>query len=232
VEKNKLLGVIIDNKLKFDLHTIDLCKKVSYKIRTLNRCAFLFEAEFKIILFKLFILPSYDYCSTLFFHFTSQTHSQRLVKSFSKNIFKFLKIQLFTVNVNVKNKSCNYVMDIDKQVKLLNDINIMPLKLRFLRNFIRFLNSNLTNLSTTFLMAYILSFKKDMPSRVYSFKFPYSNTKHSKYSFSTISIKILNLFLFNYITKNDTKTKFKNGISDHFTLLKFYNIYCKSLDSG
>jgi hypothetical protein len=45
-------------------------------------------------------------------------------------------------------------------------------------------------------------------------------------------ILILNLFLFNYITKNDTKTKFKNGISDHFTLLKFYNIYCKSLDSG
>jgi len=106
-------------------------------------------------------------------------------------------------------------MDIDKQVKLLNDINIMPLKLRFLRNF-RFLNSNLTNLSTTFLMAYILSFKKDMPFRVYSFKFLYSNTKHSKYSFSTISIKILNLFLFNYITKNDAKTKFKNGISDNF----------------
>ena len=117
-------------------------------------------------------------------------------------------------------------MDIDKQVKLLNEINIMSLKLRFLRNFIIFLNSNLTNLSTTFLMAYILSFKKNMPSRVYSFKFPFSNTKHSKYSFSTISIKILNLFLFNYITK------FKNGISHHFTLLKFYNIYCKSLDSG
>jgi hypothetical protein len=75
----------------------------------------------------LFILPSYDYCLTLFFHFTSQTDSQRLVKSFSKNIFKFLKIQLFTINVNIKNKNCNYVMDIDKQVKLLNDINIMPL---------------------------------------------------------------------------------------------------------
>ena len=80
-------------------------------------------------------------------------------------------------------------------------------------------------------MAYILSFKKDMLSGVYSFKFPYSNTKYRKYSLSTISIKILNLFLFNYIIKNDTKTKFKNGI-DHFILLKFYNIYCKSLDSG
>jgi hypothetical protein len=68
-------------------------------------------------------------------------------------------------------------------------------------------------------MAYILSFKKDMPFRVYSFKFHYSNTKHSKYSFSTISIKILQI-------------KFKNSISDHFTLLKFYNIFSKSLDSG
>jgi len=60
-------------------------------------------------------------------------------------------------------------MDIDKQVKLPNDIYIMPLKLRFLRNFIRFLNSNLTNLSNKFLMAYILSFKKDMPFRVLFF---------------------------------------------------------------
>jgi len=56
------------------------------------------------------------------------------------------------------------IIDIDKQVKLLNGINIMPLKLRFLWNFIRFLNSNLINLSTTFFMAYILSFKKDIPS--------------------------------------------------------------------
>ena len=44
--------------------------------------------------------------------------------------------------------------------------------------------------------------------------------KHSKYSFSTIPIKILNLFLSNYITKNDTRPKFKNGIRNHFTLLK------------
>ena len=168
------------------------------KINIFHLVFFLFEAEFKIILFKLFILPSNDYCSTFFFHFTSQTGSQRLVKSLSKNIFKFLKIQIFTVNVNVKNKSCNYVMDIDKQVKLLNDINIMPLKLRFLRNFIRFLNSNLTNLSTTFLMAYILSFKKDMTSRVYSFKFPYSNTIIQNIANILSLLFILKFLLFSY----------------------------------
>ena len=67
VEQTKLLGVIIDEKLIFDIHTIDFCQKVSFKIRTLSMCAFLFNAEFKEILFKLFILLSYDFCSTLFF---------------------------------------------------------------------------------------------------------------------------------------------------------------------
>jgi hypothetical protein len=66
-------------------------------------CAFLFDAEFKEILFKLFILPLYDYCSTLFFHFNNQTDSKRLIKSFSKNIL----IKLYAViNNNVKNKRC------------------------------------------------------------------------------------------------------------------------------
>jgi hypothetical protein len=86
----------------------------------------------------------------------------------------------------------------------------MPLKPRFLRNFITFLNSNLTNLSTTFLMDYILSFKKDMQSRVnfILFKFPYSNTKHRKYSISTFSIKRVIIaptrsFQSNHIILND-----------------------------
>ena len=32
----KLLGVIVDNKLKFDLHTISICRKVCFKIHTLK----------------------------------------------------------------------------------------------------------------------------------------------------------------------------------------------------
>jgi len=94
-------------------------------------------------------------------HFTSQTDSQRLVKSFFNNIFKFLKIQLFTVNVNVK-------------------LNYLIFQLHFL-----------------WLIFLVLK-------RICHLVFiSYSNTKLSKYSFSTIYIKILNLFLFNYTTKND-----------------------------
>jgi hypothetical protein len=38
VDQTKLLGVLIDKKLIFDIHTIDLCKKVSFKIRILIMC--------------------------------------------------------------------------------------------------------------------------------------------------------------------------------------------------
>ena len=89
----KLLGVIVDNKLKFDLHTISICRKVCFKIHTLQKCAYLFDLNFRIILFKLFIQSSFDYCSTLFFHFSNKSDSDRLEKSFSKAINKFLNIQ-------------------------------------------------------------------------------------------------------------------------------------------
>jgi hypothetical protein len=56
-------------------------------------------------------------------------------------------------------------MDLSKQVDLLNSINILSIKPRFLRNFIRFSNSNLSNLPKTLLMAYILSFKKNISLR-------------------------------------------------------------------
>ena len=147
-------------------------------------------------------------------------------------IFKFLKIKLYTVNNNVKNKRCNYEMDLIKQVDLLNSMNILPIKLRFLRNFIGFLNSNLGNLPKTLLMAYILSFKKNISPRTNSFRFPVFKTKHNKFSFSSISINILNLFLFNYITEKNTKDKFNAAIKDQKILLNFYIIYSKSLESG
>ena len=93
----KLLGVIVDNKLKFDLHTISVCKKVCSKVHTLKKCAYLFDLNFKVILFKLFIQSSYDYCSTLFFHFSDKTDSDRLDKSFIKAVNKFLNIKLYEI---------------------------------------------------------------------------------------------------------------------------------------
>jgi hypothetical protein len=104
-----------------------------------------------------------------------------------------------------------------KHVDLLNGTNILPIKLRFLRNFISFLNSNLSDLPKTLLMAYILSFIKNISPRTNHFRFPIFKTKHNKFSFSSFSIKILNLFLFNYITEKKTRDKFNAAIKDQKT---------------
>jgi hypothetical protein len=85
-------------------------------------------------------------------------------------------------------------MDLSKQVDLLNSINILPIKLRFLRNFIKFLNSNLSNLY----IGLYFKLQKNISPRTNPFRFPIFKTKHNKFSLSSISIKILNLFLFNY----------------------------------
>ena len=81
-------------------------------------------------------------------------------------------------------------MDLSKQVDLLNSVLETLL--------FRFLNSNLSNLPKTLLMAYILSFKKNISPRTNPYRYPNFKTKHIKFS---ISIKILNFFLSNYITE-------------------------------
>jgi hypothetical protein len=75
VASTKLLGLIIDMNSK------DITRRVAYKVRVLLKSAFLFDIEFKIILFKFFILSTFDYCSSLFVHFSSQVDQLRLERS-------------------------------------------------------------------------------------------------------------------------------------------------------
>jgi hypothetical protein len=67
VSSTKLLGVILDNKLKFDLNSKDVTLRVAYKVRVLLKSAFLFDIEFKTILFKLFILSTFYLIICTFF---------------------------------------------------------------------------------------------------------------------------------------------------------------------
>jgi hypothetical protein len=70
VKKFTLLGVILDEYLTFDLHTISICSKVNWKISVLRKSSYLFDLKFRVTLFKLFIMSKYDYCSSLFIYFS------------------------------------------------------------------------------------------------------------------------------------------------------------------
>jgi len=86
----RLLGVMIDDKLKFDCHVSTLCKKVASKVHLLKKSSFMFDMKFKVILYKMFIQSSFEFCSTLFFDLKISSELDRLDKCFCRSINKYL----------------------------------------------------------------------------------------------------------------------------------------------
>ena len=56
--EEKILGVIIDNELKFDPHIRSMCKKAAQKLGVLNRISSLLDLEKKKLLFHA-VIKSY-----------------------------------------------------------------------------------------------------------------------------------------------------------------------------
>ena len=65
----KLLGVKIDNKLKFEEHVENLCKKASQKLNALARLSSFMRFEQRKIIMNAFITSQFSYCPTVWmFH--------------------------------------------------------------------------------------------------------------------------------------------------------------------
>ena len=64
----QLLGVTLDNKLKFDSHIASICRKVGGQVNALNRLKNVLPCKTKEALYRAFILPHFDYCSQIWHH--------------------------------------------------------------------------------------------------------------------------------------------------------------------
>ena len=62
----KLLGITIDNELKFEKHIEDLCKKASYKLHALRRIRGYLTVEKARILVNAFIDSQFNYVFCVF----------------------------------------------------------------------------------------------------------------------------------------------------------------------
>ena len=145
VETVKYLGVIIDNKLKFE--------------------------------------------SSVF---------RRLEKSYMKSLNKLLNIKLYSTLSTTK-RTINMELSISEQLVILEKYKFLPLKLRAFYHYIYLLYSNINNNSTSAL-AFILKHKKlKCSNRFGIFRLPLFKTEIGKFSFSTLSIKLINLFLHKHI---------------------------------
>jgi hypothetical protein len=95
VKETKLLGAIIDNKLNFDSHTDTIIKKVNSRTFILSRNLKMFTSKFRTSLFKLFIVPNFEYCSSLFFVLNSIQLKKKLEYCFAKSAKRILNINIF-----------------------------------------------------------------------------------------------------------------------------------------
>ena len=64
-KEEKMLGVIIDNKLRFETHVKDLCKKASQKIWALSRLINYLNDSKKKIISNALIKSQFSYCPLL-----------------------------------------------------------------------------------------------------------------------------------------------------------------------
>ena len=64
----KLLGVVVDDKLKFDDHISLICKKAAFQLNSLRRLTNVLGIKTKAVLFNSFIASNFNYCPLVWFH--------------------------------------------------------------------------------------------------------------------------------------------------------------------
>ncbi len=74
-----LLGILIDNQLRFNLHVANIIKKCNFQLRTLKRLSRFMDTKTKLTIFKSFIASNFSYCCHIWY-FCSPTLKTRLEK--------------------------------------------------------------------------------------------------------------------------------------------------------
>ena len=77
--ESKLLGVYIDDKLKFHEHVSHICKQAAKQISALRRFSNILNEKEKLQIFNVFILANFNYCP-LVWHLCGQTDTRKMEK--------------------------------------------------------------------------------------------------------------------------------------------------------
>jgi hypothetical protein len=201
VTSTKTLGVTFDNQLKFSIHTRNVCKLINTKTYLLSKSISLFTNKFRPTLFKLFIQPHFDYCSTIYMYLANETDRERLSKCFSKSIQRL-------VNVNT------FGLTLEQQHGILRPFKILPLYYRQFFRFCIFLFKLKRKNSP------ILTLKENTFCTRSRFILPTFYTHFKRFAFCTISTRLLNSFM-DEKHLNLSENELKTTLNDN--LPKLYN---------
>ena len=142
VDKFKLLGVTVDEKLNFLNYVGDLRKTINGKLFAIHNLFFL-PYPVKIQFFKTFLLPYFDYCASIFIYFPKYT-IQKICNLYNYCLFKLLRINFEIIRIEDVNLFNNYLNQWNLctfQHRLLSRILLFSFKLINYKSF----NINLKN---------------------------------------------------------------------------------------
>ena len=187
VDEFRLLGVTVDNKFTFDTHIHNICSKVNSKTVLIIKNLKAFPYKFRTTLFKLFIVPVFDYCSTTFIHLGNKTRRNKIQSCFNRSIKKILYVELESLRE-------------EQQLDALKFSNILPPFHRQFYHFCCFIFIVLQNSKLD-----LFGMLNDRKTVRNNYTQPLASTKFLQNSFLILSIKTLNLFLDKLYTNSVTK---------------------------
>ena len=79
----KLLGIKIDSKIRFDDHIQHLCNKANRKLRTLARATPCMSLQKRKVLMKSFFNAQLDYCPLIWMLHSRQNNTSKMTASYS-----------------------------------------------------------------------------------------------------------------------------------------------------
>ena len=109
----KYLGIIIDRKLKFEMHVDYISKKVAKKINFMNRISKQLTQWSRLLIYNTIIMPHFTYCSTIFY-LINQTQIAKLQLLQNRAMRIILGCNRYT-SINVMLKCLNW-LDVKKIV--------------------------------------------------------------------------------------------------------------------
>ena len=111
-DKEKLLGVTIDNHLKFESHIKSLCSKASQKLYALSKASLYMSLKQRRMIMQSFIMSQFGYCPLIWMNHNRSLNNNinrihertlRIVYGDKKSTFKELLEKDNSVTVHVKN---------------------------------------------------------------------------------------------------------------------------------
>ncbi len=132
----KLLGITIDEKLKFDKHVDILCKKAAKQLNVMYRFKGIFDSKEKEIIYNTFILSNFNYCPIVW-HFCGKTSTKK-IEAIQERALRFMFNDKKTTYDSLLEK-CGYNTLHIRRIKLiatevfksLNDLNPVFMKESF-----------------------------------------------------------------------------------------------------